>query len=151
EANGKSPNPGNFDGFIGGGSDDIRRVKSAVFNDIHIISPSTVNEFRFGYTRHNGSSIGVAPQGGDFALQNDISLLPCPVQGFPGIAFKFSGLPNSASQFTGWGGGNSDLNIENTFHVADNISINRGNHTIKFGGEVRRYRFDAIRGGGEMI
>ncbi len=151
EANGKSPNPGNFDGFIGGGSDDIRRVKSAVFNDIHIISPSTVNEFRFGYTRHNGSSIGVAPQGVDFALQNDISLFPFPVQGFPGIAFNFSGLPNSASQFTGWGGGNSDLNIENTFHVADNISINRGNHTIKFGGEVRRYRFDAIRGGGEMI
>src|SRR5690606_9929929 len=76
---------------------------------------------------------------------------PFPVQGFPGITFNYSGLPNSATQFSSWGGGNSDLSIENTFHVANNVTMHRGNHAIKFGGEIRRYRFDAIRGGGTMI
>ncbi len=42
------PNPGNFDGFIGGGGQQVRNVIHSVINDTHIFTPNVVNEFRAG-------------------------------------------------------------------------------------------------------
>ena len=70
---------------------------------------------------------------------------------FPGIQFAYSGQISSAAQFSAIGGGNPDLAIENTFQYADNLSVTRGNHTFKVGADFRRYRFDAINGGGTLI
>jgi hypothetical protein len=48
-----------------------------------------------------------------------VGLFPFPVQGFPSIAFNFSGEGTGSIQFDGWGGGSTDLNYENRFHYAD--------------------------------
>lgn len=145
------PNPGNFDGFIGGGGRQIRNALHSVINDTHIISPTAVNEFRVGYTRHNGSFDGLGPTGADFARQNNIALFPFPVQSFPSLNFNFSGLVNTQAQFTGLGGGDPNINIENTYQLSDNISIARGAHSLKMGIDARRYLYDVIRGGGQFI
>jgi len=102
---GASRIPAVFDGFHCAGGDDIRNIRSAVLNDVHIFGPSTVNEVRFGYSRKNGSSIGVAPQGVGFAKENNIALFLLRFLGFPNISFNYSGLQNSPTQFLSWGGG----------------------------------------------
>ena len=145
------PNPGNFDGFLGGGGTNIRNAINSVLNHTHIFTPNVVNEARAGYTRQNGSFAGFGPLGVDFAKKNNIALFPFPVQSFPSLAFNFSGLINTQSQFTGLGGGDPNVNIENTYQLSDNLSIMRGRHTFKVGIDARRYLYDVIRGGGQYI
>jgi hypothetical protein len=145
------PNPGNFDGFIGGGGANIRNAINSTIGDTHIFSSAVVNEVRIGYTRQNGSFAGLGPTGADFARQNNIALFPFPVQSFPSIAFNYSGLINTQAQFAGLGGGDPNYNIENTFQLSDNISITKGAHAFKTGVDARNYRYDAIRGGGQLI
>jgi outer membrane receptor protein involved in Fe transport len=145
------PNPGSFDGFIGGGGLNVREAWNAAIGDTHLISPTVVNEFRAGYTRQNGTFDGLGPTGADFARQNNIALFPFPIQSFPSLAFNISGLINTQSQFTGLGGGDPNINIENTYQLSDNLSIARGNHTFKTGVDARRYLYDVIRGGGQLV
>jgi hypothetical protein len=147
QSNQTNPQPGSFDGFIGGSNTLYRDIRQLVLNDTHIFSPAVVNEFRAGYTRHNGSRlVDDVDEGVKFALENNVALFPFPVKGFPGIAFNFSGETTGSTQFDGWGGGSSDLNYENRFHFADTISITRGKHGLKTGADVRRNRFDNLRG-----
>jgi hypothetical protein len=151
-ANATTPDPGSFDGFIGAGGTTIRNTRNAVLSETHIFNPNTVNELRLGYTRINGSSVPLdAAAGVEFAQKNNIALFPFPVQGFPTMQFAYSGQISGSSQFSSIGGGNPNLSIENTFQAADNISIMHGNHAFKAGGDVRRYRFDNINGGGTLI
>ncbi len=145
------PNPGNFDGFLGGGGSNIRNAINSVFNHTHVFTPNVVNEARAGYTRQNGSFAGFGPLGAEFAKKNNIALFPFPVQSFPGLAFNFSGLINTQSQFSSLGGGDPNVNIENTYQLSDNLSIMRGRHTFKVGIDARRYLYDVIRGGGQYI
>jgi hypothetical protein len=141
------PIPGRFEGgFIGGGSTFSNETRHAVLNDTHLFGSNIVNEFRFGYSRHNDGQLGDAPSGVGFAQQNRFALFPFPSLGFPGINFNFSGQISGATPFSSWGGGSSNLNIENTFQWADNVNIMAGNHTLKFGGDVRRYRYEVLKG-----
>lgn len=150
-ASSSQPDPGSFDGFIGGGSTTVRKATSAVLSDTHLFRPTVVNEFRAGYTRHDSSIYGLGPTGVDFARQNNVALFPFPVQAFPSIVFNYSGQVNTNAQFSGIGGGDSNLAIENTFQYSDNLSINHGSHNFKTGADFRRYRFDNINGGGQFI
>ena len=144
--NQRQPIPGAFEGFIGGGSKRIDFSRHAVLGDTHIFSPTVVNEFRFGFIRHNGSDVGDAPGGVGFANANRLALFPFPDLGFPSISFNFSGAPSGSQQFSSWGGGASNYNIENTFQWSDNVNVTRGDHTLKFGGDVRRYRYEVLKG-----
>ena len=120
------PAVGNFPGFIGGGTSSQDNSTQAVLSDIHIFSPTLVNEFRFGYIRHNGSIFGSGQDGVGFALKNNMALFPAPVAGFPSIAFNYSGQLSGTAEFTGWGGGDPNFNVENRFQWADNLSWTHG-------------------------
>ncbi|MEK7403530.1 MAG: TonB-dependent receptor [Acidobacteriota bacterium] len=146
-SNQTTPNPGAFDGFIGGSNKVYRNIRQVVLSDTHVFSPAVINETRAGYTRHNGSVIvNDIEEGVKFALANNLALFPFPVKGFPNIAFHFSGEATGSTQFDNWGAGSSDLNYENRFQFADTISITRGKHTFKAGADIRRPRFDNLRG-----
>jgi hypothetical protein len=140
------PATGNFPGFIGGGTSSIDNSAQGVISDIHIFSPTIVNEFRFGYVRHNGSIFGTGQNGVAFAQQNNVALFPAPLLGFPNIAFNYSGQLSGTSEFTSWGGGDPNLNVENRFQWSDNVSWTRGKHALKFGADIRRARFDTLKG-----
>lgn len=144
--NQRQPIPGGFEGFIGGGSRRLDFSRHAVLGDTHIFSPSMVNEFRFGFVRHNGSDVGDAPSGVPFAQANRLALFPFPDLGFPSVSFNFSGNISGSQQFSSWGGGSSNYNIENTFQWSDNLNITRGDHTLKIGGDFRRYRYNVLKG-----
>jgi hypothetical protein len=140
------PAVGSFPGFIGGGTSSIDDGVQAVLSDVHIFSPTLVNEFRFGYVRHNGSIFGTGQDGVGFARQNNMALFPAPLLGFPSIAFNYSGQLSGTAEFSGWGGGDPNLNIENRFQWSDNLSWMRGKHAWKFGADLRRARFDTLKG-----
>ena len=145
-------NPGNFSGFIGGGTNNINNSIHTILNDTHVFSPSVVNEARAGYSRHNGSfEVAGISEGLDFANKNGIAVYPFPVLLFPNIVFSPSGLTSGSQTFTGLGSGGPNLNIENNFQASDNLTWNRGSHSFKIGAEVRRRRFDVVFGAGQTV
>ena len=145
-ADNAKPAVGSFPGFIGGGTSSIDHSIQAVLSDIHIFSPALVNEFRFGYVRHNGSIQGTGQDGAAFAQQHNLALFPAPILGFPNIVFNYSGQLSGTSEFSGWGGGDPNLNVENRFQWADNLSWMHGKHALKVGADIRRERFDTVKG-----
>ena len=146
-ANNYQPAVGSFPGFIGGGTDAVNNNLQGALSDIHIFSPALVNELRLGYVRHNGSLYGTGQNGTATALKDGMALFPGPVVGFPSISFNYSGAASAgSSEFSSWGGGDPNLNIETRLQVADNLSWTRGKHSFKFGGDVRRERFDTLKG-----
>ena len=146
-ANNYQPAVGSFPGFIGGGSASINDAVQAVISEIHIFTPALVNEFRFGYVRHNGSAPGNTGAGRQFAATNNIASVPSPEPGFPGISFIYAGTVSGSAEFSGWGGGNPNLQIENRFQWSDNLSWTHGRHALKTGVDLRREQFDTLVGG----
>ena len=142
------PNPGIFptNNFLGGGSVTDNRPKQGVISDTHLFSPTLVNEFRFGYARNLSDTLGNGADGVGFAQKAGLALFPFPAQGFPTLAFQYSGLDTSSTEFDNWGGGTSNFNIENHFQWADSLTKVRGNHTIKAGTDFRRWRYESLKG-----
>jgi hypothetical protein len=80
--------------------------RQAVLNDTHIFSPTMVNEFRMGYTRYNGSALGIkAEDGAAFAKKVGLALFQVPLETFTSLTFPYSGGSQGAAQFSSIGGG----------------------------------------------
>jgi Carboxypeptidase regulatory-like domain/TonB dependent receptor len=140
------PAIGTFPGFIGGGASSVNNAAQAALDDIHSFTPALVNELRLGYIRHNGSLYGTGQEGVAFAQKAGLPLFPAPVEGFPNINFFYSGGQSGSAEFSSWGGGDPNLNIETRLQLADNISYTHGGHALKFGVDIRRERFDTLKG-----
>ena len=132
--------------WMGGGSTTNDFSRQLVLSDTHVFSPRVVNEIHFGYIRHNPSVLGTATQGVPFAKQNNLALFPFPEPGFPSLLFTYPGTESGTAEFSSLAGGNSVLIIENRFQLSNNLSITRGNHTLKIGGDVRRLKEDTLFG-----
>jgi outer membrane receptor protein involved in Fe transport len=146
------PRPGLFLPPLSAGSTQLQYSRHAVLNDVHVFSPAAINEFRFGFTRSNGSSIGKGQESAPFGQQAGLALFPFPVLGFPSFTFSRTGQISGQILYTGFGGGASNLNFENLFQWVDNFTLIRGNHALKFGADLRRHRVDQLTGGfGEYI
>ena len=124
--------------------DDRNRTLS--IGDTHIFTPNFVNEVRFGYFYLNNTR----------ALTSDFST--------GDFTNEFIGVTNPASTFDSsvattrlghyvgrnnianfsFGGPNDSFNRRKqiTYSIGDNVTWTRGNHTVKFGGEYKRHRFD---------
>ncbi len=133
--------------WIGGGGISHNDSKQLAFSDVHLFSPTVVNEFRFGYVRSLSNFVGSGPEGAKFAQENKLALFPFPELGFPSIAYAYAGTRQGAEQFSGIGGSSSTYSIENRFQWVDNVNITKGAHTLKFGVDVRRLRYETLRGG----
>ncbi|MGH9720589.1 MAG: TonB-dependent receptor domain-containing protein, partial [Bryobacteraceae bacterium] len=146
------PRPGLFPPPLSAGSTQVQYSRHAVLNDVHVFRPTAINEFRFGFTRSNGSNIGRGQESAPFGAQTGLALFPFPVQGFPSFTFSRTGQISGQILYTGFGGGTSNLNLENTYQWVDNFTLIRGNHAIKLGADLRRHRVDQLTGGfGEYI
>ena len=136
------PNQGNY---IFSPQENVFHSRNASLSDIHIFSPTVVNELRLGYNRSNSSQNALKlAESMAFTAQN--GLASGAVIGFPSVDFRFSGESLGQTQFSGFGAASSTFNFENHFQLADHLSIIRGNHTMKMGGEARQFRFDRLPG-----
>ncbi len=103
-------------------------------------TPKTVNEARFGYTRFF-NSIGTY-----LAFARDV----VGDLGIPGLKSGPPvqwGIPNiGLVNYTGIGDSNEGpyANNNNTLQFIDNFSWIRGKHTVRFGGEVRREKYNQV-------
>jgi hypothetical protein len=136
-----------FPGFIGGGEAIVGDSDQVTLSDIHTFSSSLINQFRVGYLRNNYQQPGVGRQGVSFANQAGLALFPSQILGFPSIGFNYSaGITGGTDEFTTWGGGDPKNLITATQQYADDLSWTRHSHSLKFGVDIRRSRFDTLQG-----
>ncbi len=130
------PFPSSRNYFPHMGSFGRARSDSFGLGDTHIFSPSTFNEFRFGwYNQHNGT----LAQNND---QNYAALLGIPgvttdpyFQGFPQI--RIDGYPEMGDRY------NYPFVYQfKNFQWADALTMVRGKHTLKLGADTVRSNYN---------
>ena len=118
----------------------LTTAKQYMLNNTRTLTPSAINEFRFGVNQlFNAAS-------GELAYVRDVlSELKIPgVSPAPAAAW---GAPSvtSITSISGWGGGGDPFEIRDAaFQAVDTFSLIRGKHSFRFGGEWRRDRFNTI-------
>lgn len=120
----------NLPGF---GRNDNQLTKSVSFSYTQIFNAKTVNEFRFGYNFLK--QIRAPENKTDFVSQFGLTGLSSDPRTFGFPAFRITGFDPL--------GNNVQLPQErsdSTYQIVDNISLQRGAHTIKAGLDLRPFR-----------
>ncbi len=102
-----------------------------------VINPRMLNDLRVGYNRVRANQ--VAYQTNTDFTHRDLGLdMRVIADGNRTLTPREEGLPNiNITSFAGIGSGNVTFNTNETSEAADSISINRGRHNFKFGGQWR--------------
>jgi hypothetical protein len=120
------------------------RNRTLAVSDVHIFSPTLINEVRFGYFSLNNSR----------SLRDDFAAITSASVGIanPALAFDNSVGTQRLGQFIGrnnlsnfsFGGPNDSFNRrkQQTYSISDNVTLIGGNHTFRLGGEFKRFMFD---------
>ncbi|HUK17405.1 MAG TPA: TonB-dependent receptor [Bryobacteraceae bacterium] len=125
---------GNVPGAPGQGPS---RDQSVVLSEVHVFSPTFINEARFSYSRIRDTYYGY-DYGQNLATQLGIPNINVfgPIStGLPIISIAgLSGLGTEAPI--------PAIRYENSFEWIDNVTWIHGNHRIKFGADIHRMRDD---------
>jgi hypothetical protein len=125
---------------------DDNDAHSAVFSWTRILNPTVVNEFRYGFIRQKVdkrelTDIPFAELNAKYGINgipaND-RLFGLPRFAFTGINYTGLGEPGSMPNFK----------IHQVHQWLDNLSWNRGTHSLKFGADLRWNRSDIFGGAG---
>ena len=114
------------------------RFYQSMLSNTRTFGTSTVNEARFGYTGFQNDSLGfhatVRNIQDELGIPGLVAESPI-IWGMPSVSFGNASL-------TGFSERDARVGRNHTFQFLDNVSIIRGSHTIKLGGEIRRNRFN---------
>lgn len=116
------------------GSKVLTNVEQYMGSNVRVFGPTTVNEFRFGYTRFFNAA------GRELAFVRDV-VTELGIPGLKGPAPVAWGIPSvSVQNFSGFGDDSEGpyANSNNAMTFVDNVSWINGKHSFRFGGEVRR-------------
>jgi hypothetical protein len=111
-------------------------VRQAVIANTRILSSSIVNDVRFGWNQFNNDLTGYYGN----TKQNVGATLG--IQGLVAPAPSAWGLPSWGGNFAYPSSPNPWVLRDDTFQLVEGLSLLRGNHSIKVGGEVRRMRYN---------
>ena len=132
------PAVGNGPGVPGLNSQPVNQV---VLSETHLFSPAAVNQARIGWTRLNLRAFN--PNFGKY-LSSEIGV---PGGNVPGdiltsglTIFSVTGLRD-----LGDNGFSPAVIVSDNIQINDNVNVIRGSHTIKFGGEFQRRRYNAFQ------
>lgn len=122
------------------GSNILTNYEQYMGTNTRILSPNVLNEARFGYSRFY-NSLGAISQG-SVNIVDQLKLPNLP----PGPPVTW-GIPSvTLAGYSGFGD-NSDgpyQNQNNTAQFIDNLSWNKGKHSLKFGFEYDRQNFNQL-------
>jgi hypothetical protein len=122
-----TPFGGNLPGW---GTDETQTNDMFVLSDTHTFNPRLINVARFGFMRFNGFMAGQVPiKAADVGMTTGL--------GVPGIpSLSVAGL------FTIGPAGGQPFYYENTntFVWQDTVSLTRGRHNLRMGGEAKRHQ-----------
>jgi hypothetical protein len=114
--------------------------QSFAANYVHLLRPAATNELRFGYTRRSISRLALL-----------LSASPSESLDLPGIptngAFNTE-LPQfllGGYQQLGPAANTDSLFRTDVTEMVDTVALQKGRHTVKFGGELRFYRLDILQ------
>jgi hypothetical protein len=125
--------------YAGNGTLVNGRNQNFSYNFVELLTPRTTNEFRFGWNRFRLTTAAQDNASSPSAL------------GFQNLNFDDQGLPTltvggifTTAQFSSLGSNfvTPSNRADNVWSLADNVSLNRGRHTWKFGGEFRYIRLN---------
>jgi len=124
-------------GILSDSTQTLTTVRQAMISNTRIFGGSIVNESRVSWNQFNNDFVGFYANQRD--IQGDLRIpglfAPSPLAyGVPAI-----GLGGGIS---GFGGVTPWVTRNNSFQFMDNLSIVRGRHSIKLGGEIRRDRYN---------
>ena len=114
-------------------------VHQAILGNTRSFSPTIVNEARFGYSGLSNLNLSQTAYTNNVVGQ---------LGGIPGLATPIPityGIPTiGITGYTGFGASSTvpDLTYDHIFQWIDNVSIVRGRHSLRFGAEVRRDRYN---------
>jgi hypothetical protein len=106
--------------------------------DVHVFSPTIINEFRAGFFRNNNSSLAVPYfTNAEFGLQNPLAGLR------PDLShIVIRGDRDVGDQFQFGTPADDTRDVQNTFTYGDTLSFTKGKHSVKVGGEFRRHQLN---------
>ncbi len=112
-----------------------------------VLSPKTLNEARFGFTRSNISLITQqGPQAADFGFNTGWPVgSPLSLGNIPQLAFA-GGFVSGSSSVSNLGGAIDQPNrtATNTFQWIDNLSHTTARHSFKVGGDIRYLQLNRL-------
>lgn len=118
----------------------LTNVEQYMGSNVRVFSPTTVNEFRFGYTRFFNSA------GRELAFKRDV-VTELGIPGLKGGLPVTWGIPSiGVTNYSGFGDDSEGpyANDNHSMQFIDNFSWNRGKHALRFGGEARRDEFNQV-------
>lgn len=112
--------------------------RNVTISDTHVFSPTVVNEARVALNRHTNAFEPKYPVDGNALI--GLKGLPSPAPSSPRISITgFSPLGNSS-----FGG-----TYQSVYELSDIVTVIRGKHTLKIGGDLRRFHFNRPSRAGE--
>jgi hypothetical protein len=107
--------------------------------DIHVFSPTVINEFRAGVFRNrNNSEAVVYHTNAEFGIVSPVaSLVPDLSQINVGAGSGATAV-GDAIRFGTLADGTRIFDVQNTYTYANTLSVNKGKHSFRIGGEFRR-------------
>ena len=102
-----------------------------------LFGTATVNDARFGWNNFANDRVGKYAYTRD--IQSELGII-----GLTAAHPAFYGIPaiSVGNGVAGFGGGDPWVARNHTFQFVDSVSMVRGRHSFKFGGEIRRDRYN---------
>lgn len=123
------------------------RNRTLAISDIHSFSPSVINEVRFGLFFLNNTRVLDDPF---LEITNESVGIPNPALAFdqgPGTRRlgHYIGRPGTLMERFSFGGTNDSFNRreQRTWSVANNLTLLKGAHSLRLGGEYKDHSFDS--------
>jgi hypothetical protein len=113
---------------------EANRFHNLLISDTHLLSAQWINDFRFSYQRANVAS-------GEPVDQVDPASLGFT---FPRVSSIDTAPVIAVSGVTGLGPPIFSQRLYNFYQFINNVGYNRVNHSVKFGGEVRRTHLTSL-------
>src|SRR5262249_37104182 len=126
-----------------GATAQVNGINSGI-NETHVISPATVNEFRFGYNYTNSGNAVLVPVNtlSEFNIPG-IGNFP-PAAAYPDIRIRNMTRTRVTRPIASVG--TPFLIVENSFQWLDTLSRQMGSHALKVGAEISRIRSERLQG-----
>jgi hypothetical protein len=119
----------------------VTKTYQSMISNTRSLRPTMFNEFRFGYTQFQNDNLFRYAYERDITKELGIVGLAPPVQaawGTPSIGLGL-GLTSFGEPVNG-----PFVERSHIFQALDNLSVVKGGHSLKFGGEIRRNRFNEV-------
>ena len=128
--------PGGGANVPGFGADQKQNNRLISLQDIHLLSPRTINEARAGYSFIRGDTTGQNP-----LRDSDLGIKRANASAYPGLGLIRIGATGTNALAIGNAGTNVDTqSSESSTTLVDILSITRGQHSIRTGAQVIYYR-----------